>query len=119
MEKTVKKAITKKEVEKKVVVAPAVKTVEKKTVKKTMEVKSSKQTLSGTVVSTKMQKTVVVAIHRKVAHKLYGKLINVTKRIKADTNGMELKDGDVVVIQQAKPMSKNKNFIVIKKGAAK
>ncbi len=118
MEKTVKKPTTKKAVEKKVTV-PVAKTVQVKTEAKAMNAKTTRQTLTGTVVSTKMQKTVVVAIHRKVAHKLYGKLINVTKRIKADTNGMDLKDGDVVVIQQAKPMSKNKNFIVTKKGAAK
>jgi small subunit ribosomal protein S17 len=117
MEKAVKKVTTKKVVEK--TTEKKAMPVQKKTEAKTMETKTTKQTLSGTVVSTKMQKTVVVAIHRKVAHKLYGKLINVTTRIKADTNGMDLHDGDVVVIEQAKPMSKSKNFRVIKKGAAK
>ncbi len=103
----------------KAVVKKASVPVQKKTEAKNMEAKTSRQILTGTVVSTKMQKTVVVAIHRKVAHKLYGKLINVTSRIKADTNGMDLVDGDVVVIEQSKPMSKNKNFIVTKKGAIK
>lgn len=90
----------------------------KKEVVKTIQKKSG-ITLKGTVVSTKMQKTVIVAIHRKVAHKLYGKLINVTSRLKADTNNMDLKDGDVVVIEQTKPVSKDKNFKVVKKEEVK
>ncbi len=90
----------------------------KKEVTKTVEKKSG-ITLKGTVVSTKMQKTVIVAINRKVAHKLYGKLINVTSRLKADTNNMDLKDGDVVVIEQTKPVSKDKNFKVVKKEEVK
>lgn len=99
------------------------KTIKKTTVKKVeaakpME-KNTRKTLKGKVVSTKMQKTVVVAIERKVAHKLYGKLLTVTKRLKADSNGMELKDGDVVVIEQTRPVSKDKNFKVIKKEEVK
>ena len=99
------------------VAKPAVKAEVKKESKPTVKTKG--KTLTGTDVSTKMQKTVVVAIHRKVAHKLYGKLINVTKRLKADTNGMDLKDGDIVVIEQTKPMSRGKNFKVIKKEEVK
>lgn len=92
----------------------------KPVVKKTKDTaKKSGKTLTGTVVSTKMQKTVIVAIHRKVAHKLYGKLMNATKRLKADTNGMDLKDGDVVTIEQTRPISKGKNFKVVKKGEVK
>ena len=77
------------------------------------------RTMTGTVVSTKMQGTVVVSIERKVAHKLYGKLIKVTKRIKADKNGMEVSEGEVVVIEQTRPISKDKNFKVIKKEEGK
>lgn len=76
---------------------------------------NNKKTMTGTVVSAKMQNTVVVAIERKVAHKLYRKLIKVTKRIKADTNKMDVKEGDLVVIEQTRPMSRGKNFRVIKK----
>lgn len=108
--KTVKKT-TKKNAVKKVAV---VKKVEEKMMKKETEKKSNK-TLKGIVVSTKMQNTVVVSIERKVAHKLYGKLIKVTKRLKADKNGMEVVEGDTVVIEQTRPMSKDKNFKVIKK----
>ena len=74
--------------------------------------------LSGTVVSTKMQNTVVVAIERKVAHKLYGKLLRVTKRLKADTNGMDLHEGDFVKIAGTRPLSKDKNYKVISKEEA-
>lgn len=93
---------------------------DKPAVKKDMNTNGKyKKTFSGTVVSSKMQNTVVVAIQRKVAHKLYRKLIKVTKRIKADTNNIDVKDGDVVVIEQTRPISKNKNFKVIKKEEAR
>lgn len=81
------------------------------------KMEANKRTLTGTVVSTKMQKTVVVAIERKVAHKLYGKLIRVTKKLKADTNGMELSEGDIVKIQGTRPLSKDKNYKVVYKEA--
>ena len=91
--------------------------------KKVMNIKKNDQKLAkvitGTVVSTKMAKTVVVSYTRKVAHKKYGKLIKVTKRIKADTNGMEISLGDTVKIEQTKPMSKDKFFKVIATAAAK
>ncbi len=106
-----KKAITKKAEAK----APAVK--EKKIMEKNE--KKGNRTMTGTVVSTKMQGTVVVSIERKVAHKLYGKLIKVTKKIKADKNGMDVKEGDVVVIEMTRPISKDKNFKVISTDTSK
>jgi small subunit ribosomal protein S17 len=81
--------------------------------------KTMKRTLTGTVVSAKMQNTVVVAIERKVAHKVYRKLIKVTKRIKADSNGMELKEGERVKIEATRPISRDKNFKVIGKEEAR
>lgn len=113
-----KKATTKKAEVKKTAPKKAVKaTLVKANVKK--DNKTMKRTLSGTVVSVKMQNTVVVAIERKVAHKLYRKLIKVTKRIKADTNGMEIKEGDRVKIESTRPISRDKNFKVIGKEEAK
>lgn len=108
-----KKVITKKTVSK--VTKPVItdkKTITKETKKETLHTGMVK-TLTGTVVSTKMQGTIVVSIERKVAHKLYGKLIKVTKKIKADTNGMEVKEGDVVKIQLTRPISRDKNYKVI------
>ena len=96
-------------------------TIEKKVVKETKPkatkevMDTTKRTVTGIVVSTKMQKTVVVAIERKVAHKLYGKLIKVTKRLKVDSNGMDLADGDIVKIQGTRPLSKDKNYKVVSK----
>lgn len=107
MEKTkiLKKTTVKKEVSK----------TEKSVMKKDTKKQSYKKRITGTVVSTKMQKTVVILVERKVAHKLYGKLIKVSKKIKADTNGMEIAEGEVVVIEQTRPISKDKNFKVIRK----
>lgn len=71
-----------------------------------------KKTLEGTVVSTKMEKTVVVIVVSTKPHPLYGKLVKVSKRYKADTNGKTVQLGDVVKISQTKPLSKDKHFIV-------
>lgn len=113
----VKNTTQKSKVEKKVVAKEQKMSV--KPVVKKVKVKSTRKILKGTIVSAKMQNTVVIAIERKVAHKLYGKLLRVTKRIKADTNGMELSEGDFVTIEQTRPVSKEKNFKVIKKEEAK
>ncbi len=107
-ETKVKKVKTAKKAEAKVALPKEKKVMDKKIVK-------GIRTMTGTVVSAKMQNTVVVSIERKVAHKLYGKLIKVSKKIKADTNGMDIKEGEVVVMQQTRPISKDKNFKVIRK----
>lgn len=73
----------------------------------------AKKTFTGQVVSDKMQKTVVVEIVRFVAHPIYGKRVKKTTKLKADVNGMTPKVGQVVKIEQARPMSKGKNFIVV------
>jgi len=77
-----------------------------------------KRTITGNVVSVKMKNTVVVAVERKVAHKRYGKLLKVTKRFNVDTNGMEVQEGDVVKIEQTRPMSKTKFFKLVSKGGS-
>ncbi len=113
----VKTTTQKSKIEKKVIVKEQKMSV--KPVVKKVTVQNTRKILKGTIVSAKMQNTVVIAIERKVAHKLYGKLLRVTKRIKADTNGMELSEGDFVTIEQTRPVSKEKNFKVIKKEEAK
>lgn len=76
---------------------------------------AKRQTLQGTVVSDKMQKTVVVKVSRYVKHPKYGKYYSIDKRIKAhDENGV-YKTGDVVEIVSTKPYSKDKSFAVTKK----
>ena len=71
--------------------------------------------LIGKVVSTKMQKTVVVLIKRKFRHPLYKKVINRQKKYKAHYENLDLKVGDLVEIKETKPISKDKHFIVVNK----
>lgn len=67
--------------------------------------------LKGTVVSTKMQNTVVVAVERKKRHSLYEKVIRRTKRFKA-RDGVGVSLGDKVVIEECRPFSKEVHFKV-------
>ena len=73
----------------------------------------AKKTFTGKVVSDKMAKTVVVSIERLIRHPVYKKTMRRTGRIKADTNGMEVKTGQVVKIEQTRPLSRDKSFKVI------
>ncbi|RJQ25884.1 30S ribosomal protein S17 [Candidatus Parcubacteria bacterium] len=74
-----------------------------------------KKTFIGKVVSDKMQNTVAVEIERKFQHKIYKKMITRTKKMLADNNVDNIKIGDMVKIEETKPISKNKYFKVIKK----
>ena len=76
---------------------------------------TKKKTLKGTVVSDKMDKTVVVNVQRYVAHKKYGKYFKIDKRYKAHDEANEYKVGDKVLIEETRPMSKDKNFKVLSK----
>jgi small subunit ribosomal protein S17 len=71
------------------------------------------KTLTGKIVSLKMQKTAVVEIVNKAPHPLYKKIIKRNRNIKADTNGMELILGQNVKIAETKPISKEKFFKVV------
>lgn len=82
----------------------------------TMSDKKTKPKLfKGKVVSDFMQKTVVVVISRLVKQPIYGKYMKRTKKLKAHDEKNEYKIGDNVLIQECRPLSKDKNFIVIKK----
>lgn len=74
-----------------------------------------KNLLIGKVVSNKMNKTVVVEIERKVAHPVYKKILRKIKRIKADSSGQTLLNGDIVKIEPTKPISRTKHFKVVSK----
>ncbi len=69
------------------------------------------KTLTGVVISNKMQKTVVVKINDKVKHPLYKKLINVSKKFKAHDE-TEAQVGETVKIVETKPISKDVHFRV-------
>lgn len=74
-----------------------------------------KKTLIGKVVSTKMTKTVVVLVERKFRHAVYHKVIVRHKKFKAHNEKLDLIVGDVVKIEETRPISKDKHFIVIEK----
>ena len=72
-----------------------------------------KRVLTGTVVSDKGDKTIVVNVERKVKHPLYGKIIRRTKNYNAHDANNEYVPGDVVRIEETKPISKTKTWAVI------
>lgn len=78
-------------------------------------IQSTKKKLTGRVVSDKMDKTVVVNVQRYVAHKKYGKFYKIDKRYKAHDENNEYHVGDMVIIEESRPLSKDKNFVVIGK----
>ena len=67
-----------------------------------------KRVLTGTVVSDKGDKTVVVLVERKVKHPLYGKIIRRSKKYHAHDEGNVFKEGETVRIQECAPVSKLK-----------
>ena len=72
-----------------------------------------KRILTGKVISTKSNKTVVVEITRRVKHKLYRKIISRSKKYHAHDEMNEFKVGDLVSIVESKPISKQKSWIVL------
>lgn len=67
----------------------------------------------GTVVSNKMDKTVVVRIDRHKRHRLYGKTMRVTRRYKAHDENNECRLGDIVKISETRPLSRDKRWRVV------
>ncbi len=73
-----------------------------------------KRTLVGKVVSDKMDKTVSVLIERHVKHPLYGKIVRRSKKYLAHDENNQAKVGDIVEIQESRPISKNKSWVLSK-----
>jgi small subunit ribosomal protein S17 len=73
---------------------------------------TKKRTLTGRVVSDKMQKTVTVLVERRVKHALYGKIITLSKKYHAHDENGEYKEGDVVVIEECRPLARTKSWRV-------
>ncbi|MHB8905016.1 MAG: 30S ribosomal protein S17 [Melioribacteraceae bacterium] len=78
-----------------------------------MEKRSLRKTRIGTVVSNKMQKSIVVAIERQVAHPIYKKYFKKTTKLMAHDEKQECKIGDVVKIMETRPLSKRKNWRLV------
>ena len=77
-----------------------------------------KRILTGTVVSDKNDKTIVVLVERKVKHPLYGKIIRRTKKYHAHDENNVVKEGQVVRIEECAPISKNKTWRLVADAAA-
>ena len=77
-----------------------------------------KRILQGVVVSDKNDKTVVVRVERRFAHPLLQKIIRQSKKYKAHDETNQFKTGDIVSIQESKPISKDKRWVVISNGVA-
>ena len=75
--------------------------------------RASRKTRIGTVVSDKMDKTVVVKVERRYAHPLYGKQVTRTKKYHAHDENNEFHVGDVVRITETRPLSKLKRWRVV------
>lgn len=71
-----------------------------------------RQSLIGEVVSTKMEKTVVVKVVRRFPHHFYKKVINQYKKYMAHVGKIQPKEGDIVRISSVRPMSKRKRWLV-------
>ncbi|QIL91467.1 30S ribosomal protein S17 [Microbulbifer harenosus] len=69
-----------------------------------------KRTLTGKVVSDKMDKTITVLIERRVKHPIYGKIVSKSTKLKAHDENNECGIGDVVVIEESRPLSKSKSW---------
>jgi small subunit ribosomal protein S17 len=79
-----------------------------------------KRVLTGTVVSDKAEKTIVVRVERRVKHPLYGKIIRLSKKYHAHDAANEFHVGEVVRIEECAPISKLKTWKVVDRiGAAK
>ena len=74
---------------------------------------TSRKTRVGKVVSDKMDKTVVVIVEDRVAHKTYKKIIGRTYRLKAHDENNECGVGDIVRVMETRPMSKDKRWRVV------
>ena len=72
-----------------------------------------KRVLTGTVVSDKTDKTVVVLVERKVKHPVYGKIMRLSKKYHAHDEGNTFKEGQIVRIEECAPISKLKTWKVI------
>lgn len=72
------------------------------------------RTLTGRVVSDKMDKTVTVLVERKVKHPLLGKVVSRSRKYHAHDEGNECHDGDLVIIEECRPIAKTKAWRVAK-----
>ena len=78
-----------------------------------MEERNLRKVMIGKVVSDKMDKTVVVSVETSVSHKMYGKTVKRTYKLKAHDEANECKIGDIVKVMETRPLSKDKRWRVV------
>jgi len=83
--------------------------------KKASDLKKGGRLFSGKVTSNKMDKTIVVSVDRYREHPKYKKRYKISKKYKVDDKKNEYKKGDQVIIQECRPISKDKKWKVVKK----
>ncbi|MEO9944515.1 MAG: 30S ribosomal protein S17 [Paraglaciecola sp.] len=71
------------------------------------------RTVQGRVVSNKMDKSITVAVERKVKHPIYGKFIKRTTKLHAHDETNQCNEGDVVTVRECRPLSKSKNWMLV------
>jgi small subunit ribosomal protein S17 len=71
------------------------------------------RTLTGTVLSNKMNKTISVGVERAVPHDVYGKYVRRTSKIMAHDENNECREGDTVVIAECRPLSRHKSWRLV------
>ena len=76
------------------------------------EINKTVRTITGKVVSNKMNKSISVEVERLVPHPVYGKYIKRTTKLMAHDEGNECQEGDVVEISASRPLSKNKVWVL-------
>jgi small subunit ribosomal protein S17 len=79
----------------------------------TEAIQKIKRQLTGRVVSDKMDKTVTVLVERKVKHPLYGKVIRRSNKFHAHDENNDYREGDVVIIEESRPLSRTKTWKVV------
>ncbi|WP_053979659.1 30S ribosomal protein S17 [Marinagarivorans algicola] len=79
-----------------------------------MSEKKLVRTLTGKVVSDKMDKSITVLIERRVKHPIYGKYVSKSSKVKAHDEANECNIGDLVTIAESRPLSKTKNWSLVK-----
>ena len=72
------------------------------------------RTIQGVVVSDKMDKTITVMMERKVRHPVYGKFVKRSTKVHAHDEENVCKEGDTVIVEQCKPISKSKTWRLVK-----
>ena len=76
------------------------------------DMRKARRTKTGRVASSKMNKTVVVAVEMVTRHRLYGRTLRRTRNFKAHDENNRCEVGDTVVIAESRPISKDKHWVV-------